>query len=65
MLLMIRAFSTRQPAMAFNRVPVSFVTGYNQLLPDDVQPIEMLVGSDKLTPTRVTRWSHDDYITHH
>ena len=33
--------------------------------PDDVPPFELLVGSDKLTPMRVIRWSDDAYITHH
>ena len=67
MLLMIRAFSARHPAMAF--IPgVSLICHrllFTGFCPDDVPPFELLVGSDKLTPMRVIRWSDDAYITHH
>ena len=33
--------------------------------PDDVPPFELLVGSDKPTPTRVIRWSDDTYVMYH
>ena len=64
---MIRAFSTRHPAMAF--IPdVRLICHWllvTSFCPSAVQPLEMHGRSDKLTPTRVIRWSDDAYITHH
>ena len=52
-LLMIGAFSTRRPAMAF--IPgvrlICHWLLFTSFCPDDVPPFELLVGSDNTTPT--------------
>lgn len=79
-LLMIRAFSRDTQRWHLCQVSVQFVNAHigdmiahhsNRVppicgfCPSAVQPLEMHGRSDKLTPTRVIRWSDDAYVTHH
>ena len=66
MLLMIRAFSTRHPAMAFipdvrlicHWLPPVFV-------PTMFRPLSCSSEATTQHPLRVIRWSHNAYITHY
>ena len=65
-LLMIGAFSTRRPAMAFipdvrlvcHRLPPAFV-------PTMFRPLSCSPEATTQHPLRVIRWSHNAYITHY